>query len=69
MKIDSVANAGDRRWGDRVRRFNVEVRLMGSDLDLKPGTSAEVEISIGEISDVVYVPLQAVHAESDCKQT
>lgn len=64
MKIDSVANAGDRRWGDRVRRFNVEVRLMGSDLDLKPGTSAEVEINIGEIVDVVYVPLQAVHAES-----
>lgn len=64
MKIDSVANAGDRRWGDRVRRFNVEVRLMGSDLDLKPGTSAEVEINIGEIDDVVYVPLQAVYAES-----
>ncbi|MEE2884048.1 MAG: HlyD family efflux transporter periplasmic adaptor subunit [Planctomycetota bacterium] len=64
MKIDSVANAGDRRWGDQVRRFNVEVRLMGSDLDLKPGTSAEVEINIGEIEDVVYVPLQAVHAES-----
>ncbi|MGE4619859.1 MAG: HlyD family efflux transporter periplasmic adaptor subunit [Planctomycetota bacterium] len=64
MKIDSVANAGDRRWGDRVRRFNVEVRLMGSDLDLKPGTSAEVEINIGEIKDVIYVPLQAVHADS-----
>ena len=63
-KIDSVANAGDRRWGDQVRRFNVEVRLIGNDLDLKPGTSAEVEIDIGELEEILYVPIQAVHAEA-----
>jgi multidrug efflux pump subunit AcrA (membrane-fusion protein) len=64
IKIDSVANAGNRRWGDQIRRFKVEVSLQGNDLDLKPGTSAEVEIHTADLVDVLYVPLQAVHAEA-----
>ncbi len=64
VKIDSVANAGDRRWGDRVRRFNVEIQMRGDDLDLKPGTSAEVVINTGTLEDIIYVPIQAVHAEA-----
>ena len=63
-KIDSVANAGDRRWGDRVRRFSVEIQLRGSDLSLKPGTSAEVVINTGNLENVLHVPIQAVYAES-----
>ena len=62
IKIDSVANAGNRRWGDQIRRFKVEVSLQGNDLELKPGTSAEVEIHTADLEDVLYVPLQAVHA-------
>ncbi len=64
IKIDSVANAGNRRWGDQIRRFKVEVSLQGNDLDLKPGTSAQVEINTGDLVDVLYVPLQAVYAEA-----
>ncbi|MDE0960210.1 MAG: HlyD family efflux transporter periplasmic adaptor subunit [Planctomycetota bacterium] len=64
LKIDSVANAGNRRWGDQIRRFKVEVSLQGNDLDLKPGTSAEVEIHTEDLENILYVPLQAVHAES-----
>ena len=60
-KIAKVANAGNRRWGDQIRRFRVEVKIQGSELDLKPGTSASVEVNIGELNDVVHVPLQAVH--------
>lgn len=63
-KIDSVANAGDRRWGDRVRRFSVEIQLRGADLSLKPGTSAEVVINTGNLENVLHVPIQAVYAES-----
>ena len=63
-KIDSVANAGDRRWGDRVRRFSVEIQLRGNDLSLKPGTSAEVVINTGNLENVLHVPIQAVFAES-----
>jgi HlyD family secretion protein len=64
IKIDSVANAGNRRWGDQIRRFKVEISLQGNDLELKPGTSAEVEIHTADLEDVLYVPIQAVHAES-----
>ena len=63
-KIDIVANAGNRRWGDQIRRFKVEISLQRSNLDLKPGTSAEVEIHTGDLTDILYVPLQAVHAEA-----
>lgn len=61
-KIDSVANAGDRWRGDNVKKFKVEIDIEGKDLDLKPGTSARVEVVIGERSDVLQVPLQAIRA-------
>jgi HlyD family secretion protein len=62
IKIDTVANAGRRWGGDNVKRFKVELTLKGSNLNLKPGTSARVEIQIGEVPDVLAVPLQAVFA-------
>lgn len=62
-KIDSVANAGNRRWGETVRRFRVELRIEGSELDLKPGTSASVDLHLGALDDVLHVPIQAVHAK------
>jgi len=62
-KIDQVANAG-RRWsGDTIKRFKVEVSLRGENPGLKTGTSAQVEIQIGEIPDVLAVPIQAVYAK------
>ena len=61
-KVDSVANAGNRRWGDQIRRFRVEIKLQGSELDLKPGTSASVEVQIGQLDNVLHVPIQAVHS-------
>ena len=61
-KVDSVANAGNRRWGDTIRRFRVEIKLQGSELDLKPGTSASVEVQIGHLANVLHVPIQAVHS-------
>jgi HlyD family secretion protein len=63
MKIGTVANAGRRWGGDNVKRFKVELMLKGKNLNLKPGTSARVEIQIGELPDVLVVPLQAVFAK------
>ena len=63
IKIGTVANAGRRWGGDNVKRFKVELTLKGENLNLKPGTSARVEIQIGEVPDVVAVPLQAVFAK------
>jgi multidrug efflux pump subunit AcrA (membrane-fusion protein) len=62
VKIDQVANAGQNWWGgDDVKRFKVEIALLGKDMNLKTGTSARAEIQIGEIADALAVPLQAVH--------
>jgi len=62
VKIDSVANAGQNWWGgDDVKRFKVEIALKGKDLNLKTGTSARAEIEIGDLEDVLTVPIQAVH--------
>jgi HlyD family secretion protein len=63
IKIGTVANAGRRWGGDNVKRFKVELTLKGKDLNLKPGTSARVEIQIGEVPDVLAIPLQAVFAK------
>jgi HlyD family secretion protein len=60
-KIDTVANAGQRWWGgDDVKRFKVEVELQMEGQELKPGTSARVEIQVGEVADALAVPLQAI---------
>lgn len=61
--IASVANAGNRRWGEQIRRFRVEIKLADEDLDLRPGTSASVDIQIGQLTNVLHVPQQAVHAK------
>ncbi|MHC4137273.1 MAG: efflux RND transporter periplasmic adaptor subunit [Planctomycetota bacterium] len=63
IKIGTVANAGRRWGGDNVKRFKVELTLRGENLNLKPGTSARVEIQIGEVPDVLAIPLQAVFAK------
>ena len=60
--IDSVANAGNRWSGNNIRKFNVAVQVTGQNLALRPGTSARVEILVGEATDVLYVPLQTINA-------
>jgi len=60
--IARVPNAG-RRWGsDNVKRFKVDIRIVGATEMLRPGTSAAVQILVGEKKDVLTVPGQAVYA-------
>jgi len=60
--IARVPNAG-RRWGsDNVKRFKVDIRIVGATDKLRPGTSADVQILVGERKDVLTVPVQSVFA-------
>jgi HlyD family secretion protein len=60
--IASVASSGD--WGeDTQKTFEVEITLEESELELRAGISARVEILVDELQDVLYVPIHAVHAE------
>jgi HlyD family secretion protein len=64
VKIDVVPNAGNRWWsGDDSKKFKVEVAIQGENLQLRTGTSCRVELQLGEVPDVLFVPVQAVFAE------
>jgi HlyD family secretion protein len=65
VKVAPVAAQQGRRWGDDVKRFNVDIALRGdiSALKLKPGLTARVEIHTGEKKGALAVPAQAVFAE------
>ena len=64
-KVAPVAASSGRRWMDDTKRFNVDVALKGdlAELKLKPGLTAKVEILVGELKNVVAVPVQAVFVE------
>ncbi|MBI1853271.1 MAG: efflux RND transporter periplasmic adaptor subunit [Planctomycetes bacterium] len=62
-KIGSVANANND-WGESdVKKFTVDVGIKGKDLNLRPGITAKVEVALGEMKDVLYVPIQAVNVK------
>jgi RND family efflux transporter MFP subunit len=58
VRIATVAS--ERDWRSDIRKFEVVLALQKNDLPLKPGTTVKVEVLVGEIEDVLAVPLQAV---------
>lgn len=64
-KVALVPNSQRRRWGDDIKRFEVEVSLTGDlkGLELKPGLTSRVEILVDELKGVIAVPAQCVFAE------
>lgn len=44
-----------------VKVFDYDVTLQGSDARLRPGMTATVTVLVGEVPDVLYVPLETVH--------
>lgn len=56
--IGSVAQS--QNWRDPVRRFDVTVQIDEQVEGLRAGITAEVQIEVGEIQDVLYVPVQSV---------
>lgn len=46
--------------GAAAREFRVEIRLFEPDVGIRPGLTCDVEILVGEQSDVIVVPLQSV---------
>ena len=66
VKVARVAAQSGRRWSDRVKRFSVEIAISDdiTGLDLKPGLTAQVEILVDELKDVLALPTQCVFAEN-----
>jgi HlyD family secretion protein len=61
-KIASVANAGDSWLEEDVKKFSVDIAVKDRNQSLRPGITAKVEITVGEVKDALYVPSQAVFA-------
>lgn len=60
-KIAAVAISGG--WQDDVKKFAVDIAIVGSTLTLRTGITAKAEIAIGEMKNVIYVPLQTVQVK------
>lgn len=50
----------NRRYGVRVNNYVAHIRLVGTQVDLMPGMSAEVEIVTGHCEDALIVPTNAL---------
>jgi hypothetical protein len=65
-KIHSVANLAVNKEGStKIKVFPVEIYMNGRHANLLPGMTVSCRILIDKIDSVLYVPLDAVHAEGD----
>lgn len=60
VKVGVLPDSQNRWMNPDVKVYEVEVSIVGSHDWLKPGLTAQVEIMVKEIPDILYVPIQAV---------
>jgi RND family efflux transporter MFP subunit len=65
VKLSVLPDSGRRWMNPDLKLYPATVSIDGVHDWLKPGMSAEVEILVTELKDVVYVPLQAVSTHND----
>ncbi len=58
--IDKSTLARRKEPGSKINVFDVEVAIKSNDSRIKPGMSASCKVIIGNIPDIVSVPLEAV---------
>ncbi len=63
IKIANLANTGGWRSDPDVKQFDVEMLLSGTNLALKPGVTAKVEIVVEKNDDALRIPVSAVHGK------
>ncbi|MDR3246380.1 MAG: efflux RND transporter periplasmic adaptor subunit [Prevotellaceae bacterium] len=62
--VTDVANVGEQLKNSDAKVFEVLVRMNQSDSILRPSMTTSNEIVIATIQDVIYLPLEALHADS-----
>jgi hypothetical protein len=60
-----VANIGEKLTNSNDKVFEVQVRLEGSDPQLRPSMTTGNKIMIENISNVIYIPIECVQAGLD----
>ncbi len=64
-KLAVLPDSNASRYNPSLKVYPATVEISGNNDFLKPGMSAKVEILVNELSDVVYVPVQAVFTEEE----
>ena len=65
VKIGVLPDANNRWMNPDLKVYETNISIDGMVPWLKPGLSAQVEIRVKELADVVYVPIQAVTPSND----
>ena len=58
--VATVANRPQSNWMSTVKKYVVQVKIDGESGVLRPGLTAEVEIIVADLDDVIAVPVAAV---------
>ena len=66
-EVISVANIGQVLPNGDTRVFEVSIRLFGSDRDLRPAMTTSNIITVDKLSDVLFIPLEAVFKTDSSK--
>ena len=63
-KVESIANlAQNLDYKTKIKIFPVKIRIKGQSKTLLPGLTVSCEIFVNEISDVLFIPLEALFNE------
>ena len=63
-KVTAVANVGEQRPNADAKVFEVKIRLEHPDTTLRPGMTTGNAIETMEVSNVLYIPLEAVGSDN-----
>ena len=58
--VTAVANRPESSWYSTIKKYLVQVRIDGNTEELRPGFTAEAEIIVADLVDVIAVPVAAV---------
>ncbi|MFH2000667.1 MAG: efflux RND transporter periplasmic adaptor subunit [Planctomycetota bacterium] len=62
--VTHIATVASSHWSDKSnKRFEVEITLEPSDVELRAGITAKAEIHVEKVPDVLMVPLHSVFTE------
>jgi HlyD family secretion protein len=64
-KVFTVANIGEKLENTDTKVFEVMVKMDGSDPALRPSMTTSNKVIIKTFRDVIYVPIECVHAGAD----
>ena len=64
-KVIEVANVGEQKPNSDAKVFQLLILVNESDTTLRPGMTTSNNIISGELADVLFVPVEALHSQGD----